>query len=376
MTPHDRRPRRDVALIVTPRYLPLLGGMERECHLLALELRRRGYKPVVITEQLGHELPRREHRDGIEVLRIRSSPRRSLSVQLWVALRMTLHLLRFRRRATVVIVRTMTLPALVVGLLKRLRVLPVPTLVTAETADDVAALARRRLFSISRRLVDAHDRLNGICRANVEQLQRQGFPAERITFIPNGVNASAFATARTPTKICRFLFLGRIEPLKGIFELLEAFKAVAGRHAEARLTVAGEGPSRATLEERVRAAGLTHAVEFAGLVPYERLGELFGRVDCLVLPSYTEAMPLSLLEAAVHRVPIIVTDVGDVAEFLAGNARIVPPRDVAALTGAMMAAVEGEPPGTHYEALIARVDIATVADQLLRALAVAPRISR
>ena len=52
------------ALIVTPQFLPLLGGQERQCALLADALARRGYEPVVITEQLGQDVPRRELGSG------------------------------------------------------------------------------------------------------------------------------------------------------------------------------------------------------------------------------------------------------------------------------------------------------------------------
>src|SRR3954449_13575815 len=79
-----------LALIVTPKYLPFLGGMERECALLAAELLRRGYEPVIVTEQLGLDTARLESADGVVVHRVPSSEVRSLRVQLSVAARMAL----------------------------------------------------------------------------------------------------------------------------------------------------------------------------------------------------------------------------------------------------------------------------------------------
>ena len=194
-------PARDVALIVTPQYLPLLGGMERECALLAAELRRRGWRPVIVTEQLGLDTPRLEESEGVRVHRIPSSPSRSLAVQLRVAARMAALVFRYRRVAAVAVVRTVTLPAVLVGLLKRLRLIGFPTLATAETggvADDVVALAERPLFGVSRALVSSHDRLNGICQANVDHLRQYGFPGEKITFVPNDVSLVA-ATSAAPS---------------------------------------------------------------------------------------------------------------------------------------------------------------------------------
>lgn len=356
------RPRR-VALIVTPKFLPFLGGMERECALLAEELLVRGWEPVIVTEQLGLDTPRFEVADGVTVHRVPSSETRSLRVQLAVAFRMALLVLRYRRRAAFAIVRTATLPAVLVGLLKKVRLLRFPTLVTAETADDVGALAERPLFGVSRALVSAHDRLNGICQANVDHLRQHGFPAEKITFIPNGIDTSAWSTTSAPDRIRRFLFLGRLDPEKGIFELLDAFRQVRERHPDVTLTIAGEGPA----EERLRReAG--EGITFAGRIPYEELGRVFDAHDCMVLPSYSEGMPLSVLEAAAHHRTMIITDVGDIRQLFGERIRIIPPRDTAALAAAMESAVEDEAPRASYDDVIARVSIASVTSRLLEEL--------
>jgi len=357
---------RRVALIVTPQYLPLLGGMERECALLAGELLRRGYEPVIVTEQLGMDVPLLESAGGVTIHRVPSSPERSLRVQLSVAFRMARLVLRYRRRAAFGIVRTTTLPAVLVGLLKKLRLVRFPTLVTAETggvADDVVALAERPLFGVSRALVSAHDRLNGICQANVDHLREYGFPEDKITFIPNGIDTTAWERSEPPAQVRRFLFLGRLDPEKGLFELLSSFAAVRAEHPDVTLTIAGEGDALAALRA---AAG--PGVSFEGRVPYEELGALFERHDCMVLPSYSEGMPLSVLEAAAHRRAMIITDVGDIRALFGASVHIIPPRDADALTAAMKEVVEGGAPPAAYDEVIRRVSIAGVTDDLLRAL--------
>jgi glycosyltransferase involved in cell wall biosynthesis len=365
---------RRVALIVTPQYLPFLGGMERECALLAEELAERGFRPVIVTEQLGRDTPLEEddeHRAHVH--RIPSSPERTLRVQLAAAARMARVVLRYRRQAAFAIVRTATLPALVVGLMKRLRLLRIPTLVTAETggvADDVVALANRPLFPLSRALVASHDVLNGLCQANVDHLREHGFPEVKISSIPNGIDTSAWDTTRPPERVERFLFLGRLDPAKGLFELLDAFRAVRDAHPAVRLTIAGDGPARADVERRIAELGLGEAVELAGLIPYERLGALFDSIDCVVLPSYSEGMPLSVLEAAAHRRVLIVSDVGDIPDLFGKRIRIVPPRDSEALAAAMVAAVEDPRPAADYDDVVERVAIGTVTDQILSRLGV------
>lgn len=359
-----------VALIVTPKYLPLLGGMERECHLLARELRRRGWQPVIVTERLGLDLPRREETDGIRVHRMASSPRRSLWVQLWVALQLVVLVLRYRR-AGFAIVRTTTLPSLVVGALKRLRLVRFPTLVTAETGgtdDDVAALAGRPLFPLARSLVSTHDWLNGLCQANVDHLREFGFPEPKITMIPNGVDTTAWETATPPERVRRLLFLGRIDPEKGIFELLDALASVRTRHPDLTLTVAGDGPARGAMEARAAELELADAVRFVGRVPYERVGDVFAEHDCLVLPSYSEGMPLSVLEAAAHRLVLVITDVGDIRRLFGDRIHICPPRDTQALAAALEAAAGDAAPQVDYDEVIDAVSIETVVDEVLERL--------
>lgn len=357
-----------VALIVTPKYLPFLGGMERECALLAAEFRRRGFEPVIVTEQLGLDTPLLEESGGVRVHRIPSSADRTLAVQLRVAGRMAALVFRYRRQAAFAVVRTVTLPAVLVGLLKRLRLIRFPTLATAETggaADDVVALAQRPLFAVSRALVSSHDRLNGICQANVDHLRGYGFPEPKITFVPNGIETSAWSGAAPPARVRRFLFLGRLDREKGLFELLDAFATVRARRPDVTLTIAGEGEEEAALRSR-----LGDGVSLAGRVPYSALGDLFDAHDCMVLPSYSEGMPLSVLEAAAHRRVMIISDVGDVRALFGDSIRIVPPRDAGALAEAMLAAVDDPSPRADYDAVIARVAIESVADELLRELGV------
>jgi len=367
---------RPVALIVTPGYLPLLGGMERECALLAEEFKRRGFEPVVITEQKGGSAPRRERLAGVEVRRIRAGGRRSLLLQLRVAAQISLHVLLLRRRVAFAVVRTMTLPALAVGLLKILRLVPFPTLVTAETGYDVAALRERPLYPASRALAAAHDCLNGLSRANVDDLRAGGFPEAKITSIPNGVDTSAWHSTRSPERVRRLLFLGRLDPEKGIFELADAFADVRLRQPELHLTFAGEGPARAELERRCGRLVLGDSVRFAGRVPYERLGILFAQVDCLVLPSYSEGMPLSILEAAAHRRVLVVSDIGDLRRLFGDRIHFCRPRDVGSLIAAIEAAVTAPEPDADYADVIEAISIESVAGEMLDRLGVPPPFAR
>ncbi len=368
LTPPKSPTNPPVALIVTPRYLPLLGGLERECALLADEFSKLGYSPVVVTEQLGMSLPREELVGKVRVIRIPSSEQRSVVVQLKVAFALATILIRLRQDVAFSVVRTFTLPALVVGLLKRLRLIKFPTLVTADTGgdgDDIVALQRRPLSVVSRWLVSSNDYVNGLCAANTEHLRQFGYSESKITSIPNGVDASSWGSTYPPEEVRRFLFLGRVVAAKGLFELIDAMSTLVSEHRDITLTIAGAGPDEQALRHRSSELGLEASVTFVGRVEYDELSDLFAAHDCLVLPSYSEGMPLSVLEAAAHHRVLVVTDVGDMRRLFDGRAFICPPRDVKALTESMRAAVESAEPMAEYGPIINEISIETVAARLI-----------
>jgi glycosyltransferase involved in cell wall biosynthesis len=135
------------------------------------------------------------------------------------------------------------------------------------------------------------------------------------------------------------LFLGRLSPEKGATTLLDAFERVVEKLPDARLVIAGEGAQRAELEQRARAIAGGGAVEFAGWVPHgPALKDLLARSDVLCLPSYTEGLPSSLLEAASAGLPVIGSEVGDIPAVVhaRGAGLTVPARDDDALASALI----------------------------------------
>jgi glycosyltransferase involved in cell wall biosynthesis len=131
------------------------------------------------------------------------------------------------------------------------------------------------------------------------------------------------------------VFVGRLDPVKGVTLLLEAFAAVKARHPKARLTVAGDGPARSRLEARARDLGLE--VAFPGYLDEAQVADLLASAAMLVLPSFAEGLPVVLMEALASRIPVIATQVAGVSELVVDGVSglIVPPGDVAGLARAM-----------------------------------------
>jgi glycosyltransferase involved in cell wall biosynthesis len=108
--------------------------------------------------------------------------------------------------------------------------------------------------------------------------------------------------------------IGRLSPEKGFERLLDALPILVEREPAIRLVILGEGPERASLERRVAGMSLKSHVLLPGYrVEARKYLPLF---SVFVLPSVTEGLPITLLEAMAAGVPVVSTRVGGVPELL------------------------------------------------------------
>jgi poly(glycerol-phosphate) alpha-glucosyltransferase len=109
------------------------------------------------------------------------------------------------------------------------------------------------------------------------------------------------------------LFLGRIHPKKGIFELVQAWKRLrdtAPAVADAwSIAIVGwdDGGYVDRLQGQIEEAGLTEDVVFLGPMFAEKKHAAFSHADAFVLPSYSEGFPMAILEAWSYRLPVLLT---------------------------------------------------------------------
>ena len=123
------------------------------------------------------------------------------------------------------------------------------------------------------------------------------------------------------------LFVGRLIPEKGIFDLLEAVRAIS-RDQRCLLRVAGQGSHEEAIRKRVFELGLGDCVELAGYVQGDTLAELYASSDVFVLPTYFgEGSPTVITEAMSYGLPIITTPIRGAVDHLSEgeNVLFVPP---------------------------------------------------
>jgi glycosyltransferase involved in cell wall biosynthesis len=343
--------------LVISRFFPEVGGAERQAHALARMLLARGHQVTVLTQQLGG-LPKQEVLEGVPVFRairtIDLGPLFGLTYVLSVAR----YLLAHRRDFDVLHVFFIYLDAFTAVLTRPLHRIPV--LVRPACAGyygDLARLTRFRVWplfpaldgSTIRALVRTVIHAEAFI-ANSQELRDEllaaGFPPDRIAWIPNGVDLRRFRPdpeARTAEARRRLglppgpllVFVGRLDPQKGLHALIAAMQSPAVEASGAHLLLLGDGPQRAELEQAVRRGGMSEHVLFRGLVadvaPYLRACDIF------VFPSLGEGMPNALLEAMASGLPCVASAIGGCRDVITDGQTgvLVPAGDAAALRGAL-----------------------------------------
>lgn len=130
------------------------------------------------------------------------------------------------------------------------------------------------------------------------------------------------------------VFMGELSKRKGIRDLIEAFSLV--KNDNAKLYVAGSGDIDG-LTDFCNELGVKNRVEFLGWIDSEQKGSLLSIADVVVLPSYAEGLPISILEAMSASVAVITTPVGAIGDAITHdiNGLLVPPGNIYELASAI-----------------------------------------
>ena len=166
-----------------------------------------------------------------------------------------------------------------------------------------------------------------------------------VRYVPNGIDVDrtcASAEGEAPTNGVYFAVVGRLAKEKGLDVLVEAVARIRDRLARhgARVVLMGDGPLRADLEVRSAALGVSSLVELRGFSP-DPLPWMRHAIAVL-MPSYTEGLPYTALEAMAIGTPLLATRVGALPELVEDDdsGLLVPAGDVDALAEGMSRLLE------------------------------------
>jgi glycosyltransferase involved in cell wall biosynthesis len=140
----------------------------------------------------------------------------------------------------------------------------------------------------------------------------------------------------------KFIFLGKINKRKGIFDLLTAFANLEPSYRnQVELVLAGTGE----IEQVYNLAtelGIEKQIIFVGWIDPQKRDQLLAESDVMLLPSYNEGLPMAILEAMSWGLPVITTPVGGIPEVIENGKTglLVTPGNILELTAAMQSLIE------------------------------------
>jgi len=197
-----------------------------------------------------------------------------------------------------------------------------------------------------------------------ERALRLGAAAGRVRTVRNGLDSAEFPvsgrySARTALDIDPdaqlALFIGRLHPVKGLEELLQAVGLLVPSHPRLNLILIGEGPLEEKLRSQAAREGFAGRIRFLGQQSQPEVARWIAASDLLCLPSHSEGCPNVVLEALACGRPVVASAVGAVPDLVNSDCGIlVPPGDVPRLSEAIR------------EALGRRWDEAVIASQSSR----------
>jgi colanic acid/amylovoran biosynthesis glycosyltransferase len=155
----------------------------------------------------------------------------------------------------------------------------------------------------------------------------------KLRIVHCGVDPDAFEVKRHEGRGGQLLFVGRLAAMKGLPILLEVLAKLEG----VTLDIAGDGPDRQLLEEKVRALNISSRVKFLGYQSQQQVRKLLKQADLFVMSSFAEGVPVVLMEAMAAGVPVVATRIAGIPELVRDghSGLLVAPGDVNEMANAI-----------------------------------------
>ncbi|MBW4439100.1 MAG: glycosyltransferase family 4 protein [Pleurocapsa minor GSE-CHR-MK-17-07R] len=333
--PHDEavqgpRPGRESSkamrvLMVTPRYFPLMGGVETHTYEVARRLAAQGVHTTVLTTDPGQTLPTEETVEGVHIMRVPAYPaNRDFYVAPGIARRIaqgTWDIIHCQGFHTFV-------PPLAMWAAQRSHVPYILTFHSGGHSSGWRHSIRSVQAKLMRPLLAGATRLVGVSRFEAKLFQtRLNLPSEQFVVIPNGSHLPKVAAQPRNNDETLILSVGRLEKYKGHQRIIAAFPEILAQRPDARLRILGTGPYEPELKALVKELGIGERVEIGAIPPGNRQGMASVLLDAalVVLLSEYEAHPISVMEALSMKRPVLVADTSGLSELAErGFVRAIP----------------------------------------------------
>lgn len=303
-------------LMIIGQFNPIVGGAEKVCQALSKSLIEKSVSVTVLT-QYYDGLPEYEEIEGIPVYRKMKGWH---PFGLLYMISVFSFLLKQRREFDIIQCFGLFLFIPPVILMKYLfgKKVALRLLCSGKYGDftGIKQLKLKRLIIAASRLFD---RIVFLSSDMKKELIENRFPVGKLLYIANGVDANRFKPSerREKNKRKNICFIGRIEEQKGLEYLVKAMNTLKTKEDNIRLFIVGEGQLRDALEDLCKRLKLEDHIVFTGFI--DNVLRYYRDARIFVLPSVSEGMSSSLLEAMSCGLPVIATLVGGNADLVDSN---------------------------------------------------------
>jgi glycosyltransferase involved in cell wall biosynthesis len=201
-----------------------------------------------------------------------------------------------------------------------------PPVLYAEHGPFGARRSRRSRVLYNRLAVRKVDRLVAVGETMREAMaSNDGFPADQVEVIYNGVDASVFASDRLHRAAVRralglapaefvVIHVARLDPVKDHLTAIKAMQRVARQRPNVRLLLVGEGSEQERIETEIASRGLAPSVRLLGM--RDDVANLLQAADLFLLTSINETISVAAIEAMCAGLPVVATRVGGMPEVV------------------------------------------------------------
>jgi len=293
-------------------FWPNIGGGPQFSAELAVALRDRGHELFVITRQDDPSVPAEDMFHGIPVRRF---PFRQVlaSRSIDKLARLRRDVIDVKRLAAPELVHTTSFGPSMLFQADTARAHPAPLLVTLLGEENPTQNASETTLH---RALQTADWVTAPSEATLGYA-RKLMPScsDRSCVIPIGAHRPPITPAPYPAEPV-LLCIGRLVRIKGYDLAIDALPRILKEFPSIRLTIAGDGPERASLERQACELGVESAVDFLGWVSPGDIPALINAASAVLIPSRAEAFPLAGIQAAFMERPVIGTRVGGIPELV------------------------------------------------------------
>ena len=323
-------------LLVTPRYLPTVGGIQNHVYQVARRFTQQGVNTTVLTTNPGGQPPVEENSEGLKIRRVSAWPRRRdyyLAPAIY----------RIIKDGQWDIVHVQSYHTLVAPLaMLAARRANIPYVITFHGGGHSSRLRnglRRGQRLLLRPLLAQADRLIATAEFEISFFGKQlWLPEDHFALIPNGADLSeTIPPTLAAVDEGLIVSIGRLERYKGHHRVIQALPKVLEQQPEARLWIIGAGPYEPSLWKLAHRLNVAERAEIRALPITNRGGiaSELSRAALVVLLSEYETQPMAVLEALALGRPVLVADNSGLRELAQRNlAQAIPlnstPEQVAA----------------------------------------------